>query len=95
MKEGVSLKQLMRKLGELGVLEVLCEGGGELAASLTRAGLVDRYVLFYAPAILGGDARPAFGGRRWSLGSMPSLKIESMTQVGPDMMVSALPKGKR
>jgi diaminohydroxyphosphoribosylaminopyrimidine deaminase/5-amino-6-(5-phosphoribosylamino)uracil reductase len=95
VKEGVSLKQLMRKLGEVGVLEILCEGGGELAASLTRAGLVDRYVLFYAPAILGGDARPAFGGRRWSLGSMPSLKIESMTQVGPDMMVSALPKGKR
>jgi len=95
VKEGVSLNQLMRKLGELGVLEVLCEGGGELAASLTRAGLVDRYVLFYAPAILGGDARPAFGGRRWSLGSMPSLKIESMTRVGPDMMVSALPKGKR
>ena len=95
VNEGVSLKQLMRKLGALGVLEVLCEGGGELAASLVRAKLIDRYILFYAPAILGGDARPAFGGRGWSLGSMPSLKMEGMIRVGPDIMVTAWPAGKR
>ncbi len=54
---------LERLTSELGVMEVLCEGGGELAGALLRAGLVDRLVLFYAPVILGdASARPGFAG---------------------------------
>ena len=60
----VSLEALFGRLtAELGVMEVLCEGGGELAGSFLRAGLVDRLVLFYAPVVLGDrSARPGFAG---------------------------------
>lgn len=60
----VDLAALFERLtSELGVMEVLCEGGGELAGALLRAGLVDRLVLFYAPVVLGDQsARPGFAG---------------------------------
>ena len=58
------IKALLGRLtSELGVMEVLCEGGGELAGSLLRARLVDRIVLFYAPVVLGDrSASPGFAG---------------------------------
>jgi diaminohydroxyphosphoribosylaminopyrimidine deaminase/5-amino-6-(5-phosphoribosylamino)uracil reductase len=54
---------LGRLTADLDVMEVLCEGGGELAGSLLRARLVDRLVLFYAPVVLGdATARSGFVG---------------------------------
>lgn len=60
----VGLRPLLERLtDELGVMEVLCEGGGEMAGALLGAGLVDRLVLFYAPVVLGdASARPGFAG---------------------------------
>jgi diaminohydroxyphosphoribosylaminopyrimidine deaminase / 5-amino-6-(5-phosphoribosylamino)uracil reductase len=41
-----------------GVSSVLIEGGGQVAASFLRAGLVDRLEWFRAPILLGGEGRP-------------------------------------
>jgi len=41
------------------VAAILLEGGGKLAASFMRAGLIDRIEWFRAPLVLGGDAKPA------------------------------------
>ena len=48
-------------LGAEGLNDVLVEGGGQVAASLIRAGLADRLYWFRAGLVLGGDARPAVG----------------------------------
>ena len=50
---GVDLTSLMTHLGTRGCLEVFCEGGGELAGSFLRAGLVGRLELFYGPLLVG------------------------------------------
>jgi diaminohydroxyphosphoribosylaminopyrimidine deaminase/5-amino-6-(5-phosphoribosylamino)uracil reductase len=46
---------LLDALGARGVLQLLVEGGAHLAHSFHTAGLVDRYVIYVAPAFLGGD----------------------------------------
>jgi diaminohydroxyphosphoribosylaminopyrimidine deaminase / 5-amino-6-(5-phosphoribosylamino)uracil reductase len=51
------------ELGSRGILQVLVEGGATVAHQFHRAGLVDRYVFYLAPALLGGaDGRPVFAG---------------------------------
>jgi diaminohydroxyphosphoribosylaminopyrimidine deaminase/5-amino-6-(5-phosphoribosylamino)uracil reductase len=55
--------QVLDELGRRGVLQVLVEGGPTVAHELHAAGLVDRYVLYLAPALLGGDdGRPVLAG---------------------------------
>lgn len=42
-------------LGRRGVLSVLVEGGATVAHDFHQAGVVDRYVVYVAPALMGGD----------------------------------------
>lgn len=54
---------LLDELGRRGVLQAMVEGGANVAGAFHRAGLVDRYVLYLAPALFGGDdARALFSG---------------------------------
>jgi len=54
---------VLDELGSRGALQVLVEGGATVAHDLHAAGLVDRYVLYLAPALSGGDdGRPVFAG---------------------------------
>jgi diaminohydroxyphosphoribosylaminopyrimidine deaminase/5-amino-6-(5-phosphoribosylamino)uracil reductase len=57
----IDLGQALTALGARGLTRVLVEGGGELAAALLRARLVDRLVWFQAPLVIGGDGLPAVG----------------------------------
>jgi diaminohydroxyphosphoribosylaminopyrimidine deaminase/5-amino-6-(5-phosphoribosylamino)uracil reductase len=57
------LEDLLDRLGAEGVLQLLVEGGADVAGRFHRAGLVDRYVVYLAPALLGGDdGRPLLAG---------------------------------
>lgn len=89
---GVSLTTLMKKLGSLGCLHVLCEGGGELAASLIRARLVNEFRFFIAPCIIGGGKAPgAVGGAGWSLSASPKLVFTECRRIGQDILITARP----
>jgi diaminohydroxyphosphoribosylaminopyrimidine deaminase/5-amino-6-(5-phosphoribosylamino)uracil reductase len=56
-------EDVLDELGRRGVLQVLVEGGAGVAHALHVAGLVDRYVLYVAPALFGGDdGRGLFAG---------------------------------
>ena len=87
----LSVKRLVHRLGRAGFLHVLCEGGGELAASLMRARCVDAYRFFVAPAVLGGGGVPAVGGRGWRLADAPRLRFTEVTRIGEDLMIGAEP----
>ena len=47
------LRAALRRIGELGFMHVLCEGGLELARSLAAAGLVDEWLAVVAPKVIG------------------------------------------
>jgi diaminohydroxyphosphoribosylaminopyrimidine deaminase/5-amino-6-(5-phosphoribosylamino)uracil reductase len=58
LKRGqVSWPALLKALARRGFVSVMIEGGGATAASALKEGIVDKILFFYAPKILGGDAR--------------------------------------
>jgi len=77
----------LRALGALGLTRVLCEGGGHLAASLLRAGLVDRLVLFTAGLALGATGLPAIAALGLaSLAEHPRFQMISTENLADDVL---------
>ena len=86
----IPLKRVLRRLGDAGLLHVLCEGGGQLAGALHDAGLVDEYAFFYAPVIL-GDTRAVSGmaGRGRLLTGAERLRMVETRRLGEDVLIRA------
>lgn len=55
----VSPLDLVRRAEVEGISSIMIEGGGQLASSFLKAGLVDRLEWFRAPVLIGGDGLPA------------------------------------
>ncbi len=88
--DGLSLKRLVKKLGQRGLLHVVCEGGGRLAGALLRQDLVDEAFIFVASRILGERGVSAIGGTSWSLAMAPTLRSSSCSMVGEDVLINAV-----
>ena len=89
----IDLGSLLQRLGKEGIDSVLVEGGGETAASILRAGLVDKIVFFVAPIIIGGRAAiPAVGGDGADR-VVDGIKLKDMTisRIGDDFLVTGYP----
>lgn len=56
--EVMDLRDILRRVCELGVPSVLIEGGGEVHASAFEAGVVDEVAVFVSPMIVGGRDAP-------------------------------------
>ena len=87
------LGEVLDTLGAKGVLQVLVEGGPTVAGAFHRAGLVDRYVVYLAPALFGGDdARGLFAGP--GAATMDDVwrgRITSVERLGDDLRVVLAP----
>ena len=85
----ISLKKLIKMLGQMEITSLLIEGGSGLNASALKAGIVDKVVLFLAPLIIGGDTAPGVVGGPGvkSLKQALNLKNLTVTPVGADWMV--------
>jgi diaminohydroxyphosphoribosylaminopyrimidine deaminase/5-amino-6-(5-phosphoribosylamino)uracil reductase len=88
------LGDVLDQLGERDVVQLLVEGGATVAAEFHRAGLVDRYVLYLAPALFGGDdGRGLFAGSGApSINDIWRGRIVAVEQLGPDIRIE-LAKG--
>lgn len=81
---------LLAALAARGVVSVLLEGGGDVAASALRDRAVDRILVVSAPLLIGGDGRPMLGGlgvRR--LARAPRLRDVRITRLGDDVLWDA------
>jgi len=81
--------EVLDHLGGRGVLQVLVEGGATVAHAFHHAAVVDRYVLYLAPALFGGgDARPLFVGPGAStIDRLWRGRLHSVTSLGDDLRV--------
>lgn len=60
----VDLSFLMKSLGESGIDSVLIEGGSTLNYSALEEGIIDKFISFIAPKIIGGnEAKTPVGGK--------------------------------
>lgn len=85
--QGLDPAALMQALGARGLTRVFCEGGGQFAASLIRAGLVDELIGFTAGAVLGADARPGFGALGLEhLAEAPRYRLSELQAIGGDVL---------
>ena len=57
----VSPEELLRRAAVEGITSLMVEGGGQVAASFLKAGLVDEIAWFRAPILIGGDGLPGIG----------------------------------
>jgi len=80
---------VLDELGARGIIQLLVEGGARVAHAFHHDGVVDRYVLYLAPGLFGGDdAVPMFAGA--GARSMEGIwrgRLVSVTRLGDDLRV--------
>ncbi len=86
-RDGLDLRAALGVLAGQGITRVFCEGGGQVAAGLLQANLVDELVLFQAGMALGSQGR-AMLGRLGSerLADAPRLRLTDLRPIGDDVM---------
>ena len=88
-KAGLDLNQALNKLYNLGIKTLLLEGGGTLAASFLKLGLVDTVEWFRAAVILGAEGRAAIGDLGLDdINHIYRLKRIDLQDVGEDVWES-------
>nr|WP_233505757.1 bifunctional diaminohydroxyphosphoribosylaminopyrimidine deaminase/5-amino-6-(5-phosphoribosylamino)uracil reductase RibD [Rhodoferax lacus] len=90
----VDLAALLRDLGQREINELHVEAGHKLNGSLVREGLVDEFLVYLAPKLLGQGADMAHFGPLTELSQALNLRFLSSTLVGPDMRLLARVTGR-
>lgn len=80
---------VLDELGGRGVLQAMVEGGASVAHDFHAAGLVDRYVVYLAPALFGGDdARGLFAGPgAATIADLWRGRLTSVVRLGDDLRI--------
>ncbi len=80
------LKTVVEALAGEGLSSLFVEGGGQVAASFLRAGLVDAIEWFRAPILIGAEGRPAVGALAVAaLAEALHFKRIEVREVGDDL----------
>lgn len=90
--DGLDLARILAILGEREINDVLVEAGPKLAGALTRAGLVDEFVIYVAPMLIGdtGRALMSLAGAA-GLDDARRLVFDNVEPVGADLKITARP----
>ncbi|WP_332768289.1 RibD family protein [Phenylobacterium sp.] len=85
-EERPALRDVVETLAREGLSRLFVEGGGQVAASFLRCGLVDRLEWFRAPVVIGGEGRPGIGALAVAaLADAPRLRRLEVREVGADL----------
>jgi diaminohydroxyphosphoribosylaminopyrimidine deaminase / 5-amino-6-(5-phosphoribosylamino)uracil reductase len=87
---GVDIAAALDVLGERGICHVLVEPGPTLAASFVERGLVDRFVIYLAPKLIGGDAPGLLASGAKTITDAWELDVTDVAHVGDDLRIEAV-----
>jgi diaminohydroxyphosphoribosylaminopyrimidine deaminase/5-amino-6-(5-phosphoribosylamino)uracil reductase len=90
----VDLGDLFGKLAERGIVNILVEGGGELAGSLFDEGYVDEVIFFISPKVIGGGSSSVKGKGARTIVDAIRLRDVEISMSGDDIMVEGKIKSK-
>lgn len=83
----VSPQRLLDRCAVEGISRIFLEGGGKLAASFIKLGLVDTIHWFRAPILIGGDGLPAVGALGLSdMPDAPRWRTAATERIGDDTL---------
>jgi len=85
----LDLDDFLEKAGRFGITSVLIEGGAGLATSFIREGLIDKYVIFMAPKIIGRGLEGIGDLKIKKMGNALGLTGVTYEKVGGDLMITA------
>ena len=92
LKNGkIDLKSVLIKLGEMGINNVLLESGSGLNGAMMESNLIDEFIIYTAPVILGSDAQAMMELPFKKMSEKISLNIIEITQVATDLKIRAKP----
>ena len=83
----VSPQRLLDRCAVEGLMNIFLEGGGNLAASFIKAGLIDTIQWFRAPIVIGGDGLPAVAALGLSeMSDAPRWRTTATARIGDDTL---------
>ncbi|MDE2060377.1 MAG: bifunctional diaminohydroxyphosphoribosylaminopyrimidine deaminase/5-amino-6-(5-phosphoribosylamino)uracil reductase RibD [candidate division NC10 bacterium] len=89
----VRLEHLLKHLGEREVTSVMIEGGEAIFTSAIEEGIVDKFLLFMAPILVGGKSAPSLlgGAGIEEIGQALRLHRLRIEQLGEDLLIEGYP----
>jgi len=93
-ERGLNIDEMLARLYEHGITDILLEGGSKVNASFLQQGAIDKYVIYVAPKVLGGNLsltpfagdNPSFMNEAWD------IEFASFDKIGEDLRIIAYPK---
>ena len=88
----VDLKALLSNLAQRDINEVLIEAGQGLNGAFLQANLIDEFIFYYAPKLMGADAKGMFAiPELMEMQQAIDLQVIDVRQVGQDIRLRAKP----
>lgn len=84
------MEQVVEVLADIGVIDVLVEGGPRIAGAFLKAGLVDAIESYVAPALIGGGTAVVDTGVPTTLADSTRFRTTSVEQLGDDVLITAV-----
>jgi diaminohydroxyphosphoribosylaminopyrimidine deaminase/5-amino-6-(5-phosphoribosylamino)uracil reductase len=88
----IDLKLALIMLGEMGINNLLIEAGSGLNGAMLEAGLIDEFIIYTAPIILGSDTKSMIEIPLTKISEKIQLNILDIRKIGEDIKIKAVLK---
>lgn len=84
------LNSALRQLFDLGVRHLMVEGGAKVASEFVRHNLVNEFLIYQAPKLIGGPVTSLGNIGVANIAQAKELEFVEVKQLGPDLMLRAV-----